>query len=119
MGLKYDRHGAAIYRTPRWKAVRLAAKRRDGFRCVTCGDAGRLEVDHVKPMRTHPELAFDLANLQSLCPPCHARKTRIEVGLDPLSPARMAWREVVRELHANTPNEVSHAYVHHDPAPAE
>ena len=30
-----------------------------------CGALGRLEVDHILPVRTHPELAFDLANLQT------------------------------------------------------
>ena len=28
-------------------------------------------VDHIKPIRTHPELAFDPANLQTLCKRCH------------------------------------------------
>lgn len=106
MGLiKYDRAGAAIYRTPQWQALRFKAKRRDGWKCVKCGTAGRLEVDHVKPIRTHPELAYELDNLQSLCVPCHSRKTRIEVGLDPLNPARLAWRKMVRDLHRNNPEK--------------
>ena len=96
MGLKYDRAGAAIYRTPRWKSLRFLAKRRDGFKCVECGAAGRIEVDHVKPIRTHPELAFDLGNLQYLCPACHTRKTRIEVGHPPLTPERQQWRDLVQ-----------------------
>ena len=99
---RYDRTGSAIYRSPRWAAVRLAAKRRDGWKCVSCGARGRLECDHILPVRTHPQLAFDLANLQSLCPTCHSRKTRIEVGLAPLEPERRAWRELVRALaHPN------------------
>lgn len=96
MALK--RHGSAIYRSPRWAGLRLEAKRRDGWKCVQCNARGRLEVDHIKPLRTHPELAFDLTNLQSLCGRCHARKTRIEIGLDPLNPARVAWRNLVSEL---------------------
>lgn len=108
MGLKtYDRYGAAIYRTQQWKVVRLEAKRRDRFRCVECRAVGRLEVDHIKPIRSHPELAFDLTNLQTLCASCHTKKTRIEVGFEPLNPARKAWRQLVRELHRNSPtNEV-------------
>ena len=59
MGLKqYNRHSAPCQRSTRWPALRLAAKRRDGWRCVQCGARGRLEVDHVKPVRAHPELAF-------------------------------------------------------------
>lgn len=42
------------------------AKRRDGFRCVKCGQRIRLEVDHVLPVRDRPDLAFDLSNLQTL-----------------------------------------------------
>ena len=96
MGVRYDRAGAAIYRTPQWKSVRFLAKRRDGFKCVECGARGRIEVDHIKPIRTHPELAFDLGNLQCLCPSCHTRKTRIEVGHPPLTPERQQWRDLVQ-----------------------
>lgn len=99
MGMKiYDRHSAAVIRSPRWKALRFLAKRRDGFKCVSCGVSGRLEVDHIHPVRTHPDLAFDLANLQCLCRSCHSRKTRIEVGMDEVDPKRQAWRDLVHDL---------------------
>lgn len=96
MGVSHPRYSAHVIRSPRWPALRLAAKRRDGWRCVQCGAVGRLEVDHVKPVRDAPELAFDLTNLQTLCASCHTRKTRIECGHDPLSPERQAWRDLVR-----------------------
>ena len=97
MGLKYPRTGTAIYRTEQWKAVRFQAKRRDGWKCVQCGARGRLEADHIVPLRKGGA-AFDLDNLQSLCGGCHARKTRLEVGLGDIDPARAAWRSFVKEL---------------------
>ncbi len=96
--MRYERYSAAVIRTPQWKAVRQIVKRRDGFRCVKCGAVGDLEVDHIKPVRTHPALAFDPQNLQTLCVSCHSRKTRIEIGLDPQNEARDAWRRLVRVL---------------------
>lgn len=33
------------------------------------------EVDHILPIRTHPELRLVWSNLQSLCHPCHVAKT--------------------------------------------
>lgn len=30
------------------------------------------QVHHVNPLATHPEQAFDMENLQSLCTSCHA-----------------------------------------------
>lgn len=99
MGLiRWRRHSAVITRTERWKALRQQALRRDGFACRGCGARGRLEVDHVKPVRSHPELAWDLGNLQSLCPSCHTRKTRLECGHPPLSEDRSKWRTAVRQL---------------------
>ena len=99
MGVKrFKRFSAHVTRSKRWPALRLQALRRDGFRCVKCGARGRLEVDHVEPVRNAPERAFDLANLQSLCAPCHTAKTRIECGHAPPSPARLAWREAVKQL---------------------
>ena len=101
MGLKFPRTGSAIYRTDQWKAVRLQAKRRDGWACVKCGAKGRIEVDHVRALRDGGA-AFDLANLQCLCPRCHASKTRLEVGHPEKSPARQAWDKAVADLATGT-----------------
>lgn len=98
MAVRYDRYSAAVCRTQRWKAVRLQVKRRDGFKCVKCGARGRLEVDHIRPVRTHPERSYELTNLQSLCPSCHSRKTRIEVGMGEPNPKREAWGKAVADL---------------------
>ena len=50
---------------------------RDGYRCRTCGRAGRLEVDHVRPIHRGGDM-YDLSNLQVLCVRCHIDKTRAE-----------------------------------------
>lgn len=108
MGVKFPRVGTAVYRSPQWKAVRLMAKRRDGWACVQCGAKGKVEVDHIAPLRTAPERAFDLSNLQCLCPACHARKTRVEVGNDEIPPDRKAWRDLLRDMQRNpSSNEVN------------
>lgn len=49
---------------------------RDAYRaehpvCEKCGRALTQHVHHVKPRKTHPELALDWGNLQSLCVSCH------------------------------------------------
>lgn len=90
---------AAIYRSSRWKAVRLQVKRRDGWKCVECGERSRIEVDHIKPIRDAPELAFEITNLQCLCIRCHARKTRLEIGLGRVDPERDKWKSLVRILN--------------------
>lgn len=101
MGLRneYKRHSAKVTRGPRWKALRMQALDRDGWQCVQCGERRRLECDHVHPVKTHPELAYTLSNLQILCGPCHSRKTRIEVGHKALSPKRQAWRDLLKTQH--------------------
>ena len=101
MGVRWQRHSAAVCGSRRWKGLRQLALRRDGWQCVSCGARGRLEVDHIKPVRTHPDLSFELTNLQTLCVPCHTRKTRLECGHPPLSPERAAWRKSVAELAAS------------------
>ncbi|HWM47082.1 MAG TPA: HNH endonuclease [Xanthobacteraceae bacterium] len=100
MGVKqYDRHSAKVIRDKRWPALRLAAKRRDGFKCVKCRAVGRLEVDHIKRVKDAPELAFELSNLQTLCTPCHSAKTRLEVGFgQEVDPKRAAWRDLVAAM---------------------
>lgn len=102
MGLKdHKRHSARVTRGPRWKALRMQALDRDGWQCVRCGERRRLEVDHIKPVRTHPELSYALANLQTLCGSCHARKTRIEVGMGLPNPKQEAWKSLLRDMQRN------------------
>jgi len=94
----HQRHSKRVSRGPRWHTIRMAVLERDGFVCRSCGKGGRLEVDHVQPVRSHPELSFDPANLQALCTACHTRKTRLECGHQPASEGRLKWREAVAQL---------------------
>lgn len=103
MRKEYRRYSAKVTRTRRWKALRLEILRRDGFRCVACRARGRLEVDHIIPVRDAPVLSFEPTNLQSLCPPCHTRKTRLEIGHDPIHPERKKWRDSLKELGKSSP----------------
>ncbi len=95
------RFGTWVYRDKRWPVLRMQARRRDRFACVTCGSRYRLEVDHIEPVRDAPERAFDLDNLQTLCGPCHGKKTRREAGHPELSPERQAWRDLLRDMQRN------------------
>lgn len=101
----WKRYSARVIRSPRWQALRLAALRRDDWRCVKCGAVGRLEVDHVRPVRDATALAFELSNLQALCPSCHSKKTRAEIGLPPPNPERLRWRAAIDELTKSPPTK--------------
>ena len=92
---RVSRHHARL-NTHRWDAVRRAVFARDGFRCVECGRAGKLECDHITPMRRGGD-PWALDNLQTLCRACHVNKTRGD-WRPPLTAAEAAWRAFVAEL---------------------
>lgn len=99
MGMKeHKRYSRHVTRGPRWKALRMRALDRDGWQCVECGARHRLEIDHVEPVRTRPDLAYALDNLQTLCGRCHASKTRLEAGHKPLPPKRQEWRDLLQNM---------------------
>lgn len=99
----FARFSRPVLKTRRWQALRHVILERDGYACTCCGTRRwRLEIDHVQPVRTHPELAFSPANLATLCPRCHTRKTRTECGLKPPDPVRLDWRKAVADLVAET-----------------
>lgn len=101
---EYRKHSRPVLRTRRWKALRHVILERDGWACVDCGTRrGRLEIDHIQPVKLRPDLAFDPGNLATRCSRCHAKKTRIEVGFAPVfdSPDRQAWAKAVAELATN------------------
>ena len=97
-----SRHHVPLDRA-RWQAVRRAVFERDGWRCVRCGRAGRLECDHVVPLEWDPgqdPCAVD--GCQTLCRPCHVAKTAAENRREP-TPAERAWRELVAETMSEAP----------------
>ena len=56
-----------------WRKVRLKVLDRDGWKCTQCTKAGRLEVDHIKPLENGGAV-YALDNLQTLCRSCHIAK---------------------------------------------
>lgn len=108
MGVKveYRRHSKRVTATRRWQVLRHAILERDGWKCRACGKRGRLEIDHIKPVRTHPGLAFMPSNCQALCASCHTKKTRIECGHSaPMkTPEQTAWGIAVADLAAKHPS---------------
>ncbi|MGA0615564.1 HNH endonuclease [Paracoccus sp. KR1-242] len=93
--MSWHRHSAHVIRTERWKRLRKEILRRDNYRCVKCGSAGMLECDHIKPVRDGGG-EYDPANLQMLCKPCHAAKTRTEVFGGKVDPEASRWRKLLR-----------------------
>lgn len=73
--------GSEFYDTWEWKEARFAAMKRHGRQCQCCGwtpgssTGNHLVVDHIKPLRTHPQLALDPENHQVLCNDCNMGKS--------------------------------------------
>ena len=76
-----------------WRRLRLQILERDGYRCRTCERAGRLEVDHIQPIRKGG-IEYDPGNLQVLCRGCHIEKTRLEQTRHRPDPK---WQRLVAE----------------------
>lgn len=73
-----------------WRALRMDAIALHGNSCMCCGAAPGdgngtiINVDHIKPRRTHPHLALDINNLQILCNVCnHGKSNRHEIDFRP------------------------------------
>lgn len=85
------------YRTQRWKRLRAAALRRDGYQCRENLRYGRkvdaCYVHHVWPAEDYPEYAWCLWNLVSLSKQSHeAMHDRVTHKLTPLGES---WRRRV------------------------
>lgn len=69
--------------TSRWQQARLEHLYREPL-CRTCEAAGRVVaatvVDHIQPHKGDQRLFWRRSNWQSLCKPCHDRKTATEDG---------------------------------------
>lgn len=73
---------ALFYNSTEWKNKRKEILQRDHYECQWCKEEGRvtladeslLEVDHIKELEYHPELALDNDNLRTLCKDCHNKR---------------------------------------------
>lgn len=54
-----------------WENIRRLVYRRDGNRCVLCGQKGRLHAHHLVPVRISHDNS--ISNLVSVCEKCHRR----------------------------------------------
>ena len=61
-----------------WRKVRMEALLKYGPKCMCCGATPKtgavMNVDHIKPRKTHLELALEIDNLQILCGECNHGK---------------------------------------------
>lgn len=65
----------------RWAQVRGMIRNREPLcrRCRARGFARRWDqLHHIRPVATHPELFFDLCNIEPLCFKCHAAQSQQE-----------------------------------------
>lgn len=60
--------------TRAYRAKRQVVLRRDGHVCMYCGSSDDLTIDHILPIKKHPELAMDMENMVIACKPCNSRK---------------------------------------------
>lgn len=83
----YDRAGASIYSTDRWRQLAKKFKRKHPT-CSSCGISSnerRLYVDHIVeikdlPLRANDPDVWAEENLQTLCARCHGAKSYKEQG---------------------------------------
>lgn len=50
---------------------RVEVLNRDNWKCTNCRSTSKLEVHHIKSVRSYPEFALDINNGITLCRKCH------------------------------------------------
>ena len=72
-----------FYNKPAWRRFAKAKLEAEPL-CRECEKRGYVrpstQADHILPRQTHPELEWEWENIQGICRPCHARKTRREAS---------------------------------------
>lgn len=77
----------------RWARVRRTVFERDGYRCTTCGRAGRLEAHHEPPLRAGAD-PYNVGGVRTLCRSCHIERHRP----DDMIPGRAQWLDYLKTL---------------------
>lgn len=56
--------------------IKRAVRKRDGNKCVCCGETKHLDVDHI--ITKYSDKNHDISNLQTLCKVCHKIKSKFD-----------------------------------------
>lgn len=67
-------------------------------KCHSCGDETDLEVHHIKPVFTHPELCFDESNIEVICKACHTNRHKVQ-GWQKGNPLTMSFEKVTKVVN--------------------
>lgn len=94
----------AFVRCRPWRVFRLVVLSIYGHTCMRCkvSFVRGMSVDHIFGRHSHPELAFELRNLQVLCHSCNARKGRASTDYRPAD-----WRQKIEAAYAAPPASMS------------
>lgn len=70
--------GDNFLKSKAWRDLRRRVIDTYGAECMRCKRTPKkktaINVDHIKPRKTNPELALSFCNLQVLCGPCNKKK---------------------------------------------
>jgi 5-methylcytosine-specific restriction enzyme A len=79
---KRDKRSTSFYKSSEWEKVRTEALVRDKYLCQHCLKSKKVKraemVDHIVPVKVEWNKRLTLSNLQSLCNPCHNKKTKLD-----------------------------------------
>ncbi len=74
-----------FYQCREWRKLRLEALERDHYECQICKRKGKYRraqnVHHIKEVKSRPDLALTLDNLESVCIKCHNEIHKKEYNL--------------------------------------
>ena len=85
-----DTEASRIRRTEKWNKKREQIKEDANYLCEYCLHLGRLtytrlEIHHITPINTAPELAYTDTNLICLCTTCHKQAEKHNIPQDTLA----------------------------------
>ena len=98
--------------TAAWRQLRMLALKQHGARCQCCGASPSdsttvLNVDHIKPRKTHPHLALQLNNLQILCKICnHGKGNWDDTDWRTKQPGRPKLGQVIINNHSTNETRI-------------
>jgi 5-methylcytosine-specific restriction endonuclease McrA len=63
-----------------WQRLRASYLRSHPACCARGCTRPATEVDHIRSVRTHPQLRLEPRNLRAMCKPCHSQRTAMDQG---------------------------------------
>lgn len=94
--------------TEKYKKWRRAVRRKDGHKCVKCGNEEHLNTHHIESWAHNPKLRYEVSNGITLCARCHYLFHEVFLGSAKIPSTKEKTKEFLKSFKCGLDHPINY-----------